>query len=182
VQILVADVRRSLTDLESLPHLFAHATSAPAIQEATARIASLVSERLDRTEWTGPRYVVLCDDYDLVSGPTGSPLSPLLDLFALGRDIGLHAVIARRVGGSARGAYEPVFSRVRELGTPGVILSGDPGEGPLLAGLKASSQPSGRGMLVHRGRRPVAVQLALTRPVPLALPSAHSIHHGGEAR
>src|SRR4051794_18259522 len=178
VQILVADVRRSLGDLQSLPHLFAHATSTPAMQDATARLASLVSERLDRTDWTGPRYVVLCDDYDLISGPAGSPLQPLLDLFALGRDIGLHVVIARRVGGSARGAYEPVFGRVRELGAPGVILSGDPGEGPLLGGLKAAPQLPGRGVLVHRGRRPVAVQLALTRPVPLALPSTHSIHPG----
>jgi hypothetical protein len=33
-------------------------------------------------------------------------------------------------------------------------------------------------MLVHRGRRPVAVQLALTRPVPLAIPSTHSTHPG----
>ena len=87
-------------------------------------------------------------------------------------------MLARRVGGSARGAYEPVFSRVRELGTPGVMLSGDPGEGPLLGGLKASPQPPGRGILVHRGRRPVAVQLALTRPVPLALPATHSTHPG----
>jgi S-DNA-T family DNA segregation ATPase FtsK/SpoIIIE len=178
LQIVVADVRRSLGDLASLPHLLAHATSAPAIQEAAGRIAAAVSDRLDRTEWTGPRYVVLCDDYDLVSGPTGSPLAPLLDLFALGRDIGLHVVLARRVGGSARGAYEPVFSRVRELGTPGVMLSGDPGEGPLLGGLKASPQPPGRGILVHRGRRPVAVQLALTRPIPLALPASHSTHPG----
>jgi DNA segregation ATPase FtsK/SpoIIIE, S-DNA-T family len=178
VQILVADVRRSLGDLASLPHLFAHATSTPAMQDATMRIASALSERLDRTDWTGPRYVVLCDDYDLVSGPAGSPLQPLLDLFALGRDVGLHVVIARRVGGSARGAYEPVFGRVRELGAPGVILSGDPGEGPLLGGLKAGPQPPGRGVFVHRGRRPVAVQLALTRPVPLALPSTHSSHPG----
>ena len=124
---------------------------------------------------------VLCDDYDLVSGPTGSPLVPLVDLFALGRDIGLHVVIARRVGGSARGAYEPVFSRVRELRAPGVILSGDPGEGPLLGGLKAHTQPPDRGTLVQRGRRPMAVQLALARHVPLALPSAQSTHHGGGA-
>jgi len=107
--------------------------------------------------------VLLIDDYDLLAGATGSPLGPLVDLLALGRDIGLHVVLTRRVGGSARGQYEPVFGRVRELGSPGVLLSGDPGEGQLLHGIKALHQPPGRGLLVERGGRPVAVQLALTR-------------------
>ena len=80
---------------------------------------------------------MLFDDYDLVTGPTGGPLAPLLDVLAVGGDIGLHVVLARRVGGSARGAYEAVFSRLRELGSPGVLLSGDPGEGPLIGGTKA---------------------------------------------
>ena len=78
--------------------------------------------------------MVLFDDYDLVTGPTGGPLAPLLDVLAVGGDVGLHVVLARRVGGSARGAYEAVFGRLRELGSPGVLLSGDPGEGPLLGG------------------------------------------------
>ena len=76
--------------------------------------------------------MVLFDDYDLVAGPTGGPLAPLLDVLAVGGDVGLHVVLARRVGGSAHGAYEAVFGRLRELGSPGVLLSGDPGEGPLL--------------------------------------------------
>ncbi len=65
-------------------------------------------------------------------------------------------MLARRVGGSARGAYEAVFGRLRELGSPGLLLSGDPGEGPLLAGTKAAPQPPGRGLLVRRGERPAA--------------------------
>ena len=79
--------------------------------------------------WVGPRYVVLFDDYDLVTGPTGGPLQPLLDVLAVGGDVGLNVVLARRVGGSARGAYEAVFSRLRELGSPGMLLSGDRGRG-----------------------------------------------------
>ena len=109
--------------------------------------------------WQGPRYVILFDDYDLVTGPTGGPLAPLLDVLAVGGDVGLHVVLARRVGGSARGAYEAVFGRLRELGSPGVLLSGDPGEGPLLGGTKAYPQPPGRGLFVRRGERPVLVQM-----------------------
>ena len=70
-----------------------------------------------------------------VAGPTGGPLAPLLDLLAVGaRRRPARACSARRVGGTARGAYEAVFGRLRELGSPGLLLSGDPGEGPLLSG------------------------------------------------
>ena len=96
--------------------------------------------------------MVLFDDYDLVAGPTGGPLAPLLDVLAVGGDVGLHVVLTRRVGGSARGAYEAVFGRLRELGSPGVLLSGDPGEGPLLGGAKA--QPAaGRPRAARPPRR-----------------------------
>jgi DNA segregation ATPase FtsK/SpoIIIE, S-DNA-T family len=110
---------------------------------------------------------VLFDDYDLVAGPTGGPLAPLLDVLAVGGDVGLHVVLARRVGGSARGAYEAVFGRLRELGSPGMLLSGDPGEGPLLGGTKAGPQPAGRGLFVRRGERPVLVQTAFSPPTPV---------------
>jgi hypothetical protein len=83
-------------------------------------------------------------------------------VLAVGGDVGLHVVLARRVGGSARGAYEAVFGRLRELGSPGVLLSGDPGEGPLLGGAKAQPQPAGRGLLVRRGERPVLIQTAFS--------------------
>ena len=42
----------------------------------------------------GPRYVVLVDDDDLLPASTGSPLLPLLDLLGLGRELGLHLVLA----------------------------------------------------------------------------------------
>jgi len=172
LRLVVIDVRRSLVDLADLPHLDGYAASSPAAAEAAARLAGEVSARMPdssgeledlvgRPSWEGPRHVVVCDDYDLLAGPTGSPLAPLLELLALGADVGLHVVLARRVGGSARGAYEPVFGRLRELGSPGVLLSGDPSEGLLLAGHKARSQPPGRGLLVRRGERPLTVQLAL---------------------
>ena len=174
-QLVVVDVRRSLIDLAHDPHVMAYAASPPAAQQAAERLRAIAGERMAPADasplaaptWDGPRYVVLFDDYDLVAGPTGGPLAPLLDVLAVGGDIGLHVVLARRVGGSARGAYEAVFGRLRELGSPGVLLSGDPGEGPLLGGTKAAAQPAGRGLLVRRGERPVLVQTAFSPPTPV---------------
>jgi hypothetical protein len=64
----------------------------------------------------GPRYVVLVDDDDLLPASAGSLLLPLLDLLGLGRELGLHLVLARRVAGAARAAFEPVFQRLRGSG------------------------------------------------------------------
>ena len=113
----------------------------------------------------GPRYVVLVDDYDLLPAAGGSPLLPLLDLLGLGRELGFHLVLARRVAGAARAAFEPVFQRLRELGGSGLVMSGDPGEGPLLGGRRAADLPPGRGFLVRPPRPPTLVQLAY-RPPP----------------
>jgi DNA segregation ATPase FtsK/SpoIIIE, S-DNA-T family len=113
----------------------------------------------------GPRYVVLVDDYDLLPGAGGSPLLPLLDLLGLGRELGLHLVLARRVAGAARTAFEPVFQRLRELGGSGLVMSGDPGEGPLLGGQRAAALPPGRGFLVRPPAPTALVQVAY-RPPP----------------
>jgi S-DNA-T family DNA segregation ATPase FtsK/SpoIIIE len=172
LQLVVVDVRRSLIDLAHDPHVLSYAASPPAAQQAAEQLRAICGERMAPADasplagpsWDGPRYVVLFDDYDLVTGPTGGPLAPLLDVLAVGGDVGLHVVLARRVGGSARGAYEAVFGRLRELGSPGLLLSGDPGEGPLLSGTKAASQPPGRGLLIRRGERPLLVQTAFSPP------------------
>jgi DNA segregation ATPase FtsK/SpoIIIE, S-DNA-T family len=104
-------------------------------------------------------YVVV-DDYDLIVSPSGNPVAPLLALLAQGRDVGLHLVTARRVGGASKMAYEPVTSRVREVSPAGIILSGDREEGQLLGGVRASEQPPGRGVLVTRRATPMLVQVA----------------------
>jgi len=112
----------------------------------------------------GPRYVVLADDYDLLPASTGSPLLPLLDLLGLGRELGVHLILARRVAGTARAAFEPVFQRLRELGGTGLVLHGDPAEGPLLGGQKAAHLPPGRGFLVQSRRPPTLVQVLHSPP------------------
>jgi hypothetical protein len=115
--------------------------------------------------WMGPRYVVLVDDDDLLPAATGSPLLPLLDLLGLGCELGFHLVLTRRVAGAARAAFEPVFQRLRELGGAGLVMSGDPGEGPLVGGQRAAALPPGRGFFVRPPRPTTLVQLAY-RPPP----------------
>lgn len=93
----------------------------------------------------------MVDDYDLVA---------LLPYLAQGRDLGLH-VVARRVAGASRTAFEPVTSRLREVRPNGLILSGDRDQGPLIGNVRASHQPPGRGELVTRRGSPMLVQEAL---------------------
>jgi ESX secretion system protein EccC len=118
-----------------------------------------------------PRYVVLVDDYDLLPAAGGSPLAPLLDLLGQGHELGLHVVLARGVAGAARASFEPVFQRLRELGGPGLIMSGDPAEGPLLGAHKAVELVPGRGLLVRRRQPATLVQVAYCPP-PTASPTS----------
>ncbi len=166
---LVIDYRRTLLEACRPDQLWAYGGAAPAASSAVQELAEGIVERLPpanlspdaiaaRSWWSGPDFYVVVDDYDLVASPTGNPLLPLVELLAQGRDLGLHLVLARRVGGMARSGFEPVLARLRELHSPGLILSGDPTEGPVLGLHRAAPQPPGRGLLVRRRRQPVLVQ------------------------
>jgi S-DNA-T family DNA segregation ATPase FtsK/SpoIIIE len=60
--------------------------------------------------------------------------------------------------------FDPMLQRVRELGSPGVLLSGSKEEGPLLGDVKPSPQPPGRGSLVRRRTGATLVQIAWQEP------------------
>jgi S-DNA-T family DNA segregation ATPase FtsK/SpoIIIE len=159
--VSLVDYRRQLADAARLPHVRSYCWS-PA--EASRLVAELLA-RLGAREpaplgelWRGPHDYLLVDDYDWVATPAGNPLGALADLALQGHDIGFHVVLARRVGGSVRASFEPFFQRVREMGPPGLIMSGDPYEGPVLAGQKAEPMPPGRGWLVRRGHKTLQVQ------------------------
>ena len=68
----------------------------------------------------------------------------LVDLLPQARDVGLHLIITRRAGGAGRALYEPVLQRLRELGTPGLVMSGDRDEGALVGTVRpCPSRPAG---------------------------------------
>ena len=53
---------------------------------------------------------------------------------------------------------------MRDLAMPGLLLAGNPDEGPLIGNLKPMPGPSGRGRLVTRDRGTETVQVAWTAP------------------
>jgi len=172
-QILLVDYRRTLLGVVPPEYLLGYAGAEPAAVAQVAETAQVLNKRLPpadlsieklraRSWWKGPDVYVVVDDYDLVVTPSGSPLQPFVSLLAQAKDVGLHIVAARRTGGAGRGILEPLLLRLRELGTPGLLLSGDPGEGPLLGSHRSSAQPPGRGLLVRRHERPALVQVAVS--------------------
>jgi S-DNA-T family DNA segregation ATPase FtsK/SpoIIIE len=176
VQLAVVDYRRSLLGLVPDEYLAGYAANADLVRDMCRLTVDVMTKRLPgsgitpeqlrrRSWWSGPELFVLVDDYDLVaSNPHDNPLAPLLDLLTQGRDIGLHLVVVRRSGGAGRALFDPVLARIRDLASPGILMSGSRDEGPLLGGLRAEPLPPGRGWLVSRDRGAQLVQLAHLPP------------------
>lgn len=180
VQFIIVDYRRGLLDLTKSTYLFAYACTPPMLKECIERLKSELEKRVlsganlsveelsQPARWNGPHYILFIDDYELLAAPSGNPLLPLVELIGQGRDIGFHIVLARRVGGTARSSLEPVYQRIKEMGSPGLIMDGEPQEGPLLGTQRATTLPPGRGYLIRRGHRPALVQTTGLEPRVLA--------------
>ena len=96
----------------------------------------------------GPECFVLIDDYDHRSQARRIRCRHCWSLLAQARDVGLHVIIARRSGGAARALFEPIIARLRELATPGLMLSGDREEGVLNpARVRPAAAATGAGVL-----------------------------------
>ncbi|MCP2259304.1 DNA segregation ATPase FtsK/SpoIIIE, S-DNA-T family [Streptoalloteichus tenebrarius] len=175
--ILVVDYRRGLLDAVRGDHLLGYAGSGPALEGYVTQVAQAMRERLPgpdvtpdrlraRDWWSGPELFLLVDDYELVAAQASMshPLAPLLEFLPQARDIGLHLVVARGSGGAARGMFDPVLTRIKELGSPGLVMSGSRDEGVLLGDVKTTPQPPGRGYLVSRRTGTELVQVAWTPP------------------
>jgi S-DNA-T family DNA segregation ATPase FtsK/SpoIIIE len=175
-RLVIVDHRRGLLGEVDSEHLIGYGSDLTTTTKLMAEAARGMAERLpgpditpeqlrQRSWWHGPELFILVDDCDLVATPMTNPFQPLLEYLAQGRDIGLHVVVTRRTGGASRALFEPFIARLRDVGSPGLLLSGDKDEGPLLGGLKPESLPPGRGRLVNRRDSPKLVQLAWTPPV-----------------
>ncbi|KAA9161312.1 type VII secretion protein EccCa [Amycolatopsis acidicola] len=175
-RIVLVDHRRGLLGQISEEHLLSTGTNDTHTADVIGEVTAALSKRLPgqditpeqlraRNWWRGPEIFVLVDDYDMVATHKEHPLMPLVPLAAQGSDIGLHVVLARRSGGAGRGLFEPLLSRLREVGTPGLMMSGDRDEGPLLGGMRPQVLPPGRGWLVDRRGQKDLVQLAWLPPV-----------------
>ena len=169
VSVHMLDPRRTSAELADLPGVAAYAGSAATAAQVLAAAAAHLRDAADPAS---RRHVVVVDDAELLAGGdlllpgTPSPLEGLATLVGSATDHGLHVVLARRVGGLARAAYDPLLARLREHADAVLVLSGDRSEGPVARGVSATPMPAGRGRLLRaHGGEPDGelVQCALPR-------------------
>jgi DNA segregation ATPase FtsK/SpoIIIE, S-DNA-T family len=175
-RIIMVDYRRTMLGVVESDYLIGYGMSPDVLAPMITDVQNALRKRLpgagitqqqlrDRSWWSGPELYILVDDYDLVAPQGGpNPLAPLLEFLPQAKDVGLHLIIARRCGGAGRALFEPVIARLRELGTPGIVMSGSAEEGPLLGSVKPSQMPPGRGTLVTRKAGPQLTQIAWLDP------------------
>ncbi|MFG1698269.1 type VII secretion protein EccCa [Nonomuraea sp. NPDC049309] len=158
--LIVIDYRRSLLDSAATPHRIGYAASSAAasslIDDAREALlsrlppADLTPQQLrDRSWWQGSDLYIVVDDYDLVA-TSANPLGPLVDLLPQARDIGLHLVLSRQMGGASRAMFDPVIQRLKDMATPALLMSGSKDEGYLFGNVRPQPLPPGRGFLVDR--------------------------------
>jgi S-DNA-T family DNA segregation ATPase FtsK/SpoIIIE len=161
-----------LLDSVAGDQLIGYAASADAAQAVCRDVAAALRKRLpgpdvtpdqlrSRSWWKGPELYVFVDDYELVASSTGNPLAQLADLTSQAGDIGLHLVLSRGFGGVGRAMYDPVIQRIRDMGCPALVMSGNKDEGALWGGVRGEPLPAGRGRLVSRRLGTRLVQTAL---------------------
>ncbi len=173
-RLIIADYRRGLLGHITTDHLLGHAFNEEQLTAMVADAVHSIRQRLpgpditpeqlrNRNWWKGPDLFIIIDDYDLIAGSSQNPLTALVELLPHARDVGLHIVLARRSGGASRAMFDPLLARMRELGSPGFVLSADPDEGSLF-GVRTTLRPPGRGQLVTRRGGVVLLQVAAAEP------------------
>jgi S-DNA-T family DNA segregation ATPase FtsK/SpoIIIE len=172
----IIDTRKMLIDFAESKHLIAYAYNSTTLTSCIGNTKATLQKRLTTDKdtplttlaaskrWTGRHFFMFVDDYDSLGNGSSGPLVPLVEHLAVGSDIGFHLVVARRVSGMGRAAYEPVIQRLREMSTPALIMSGDPQEGKIMHAQTAALMLPGRGFLTRRNQPSTLVQTVYTEP------------------
>jgi S-DNA-T family DNA segregation ATPase FtsK/SpoIIIE len=160
-RVWLIDPRRSLTSLGGRSHR--HASSpeevARLVQELVDTCREGPSAALNPTNIPGEaglshevKHLLVIDDLELAEGRDGGmTLAALNELLPFAAVRALTVVVARRVSGSGRAAYNAFYGRFLEFCDSGIVLSGDPAEGPVFGGLRPARRPAGRGELLIHG-------------------------------
>ncbi|MFI0351759.1 type VII secretion protein EccCa [Actinomadura sp. 9N407] len=170
-RLIFIDYRRSLLDTATTEHRVGYAASASAAMELVTDLVEALNERLppadltpdqlrDRSWWKGSDVFFFVDDYDLVA-TSNNPLLPLRDLLPQARDIGVHLVLSRAMGGAGRSLYDPVLQQLKDMASPALIMSGSREEGPLFHEIRPMPLPAGRGTLGDRRAGARLIQTAV---------------------
>ncbi|HEX6446559.1 MAG TPA: type VII secretion protein EccCa [Streptosporangiales bacterium] len=171
IGFVLVDYRRSLLDVVPKEFQVAYCTAGPTTEQVSRELAASLGKRLpppdltaeqlrDRSWWKGLEVFMVVDDYDLVATSSMNPLLALADFLPQARDIGFHMLVSRRSGGAGRAIYDQMLQRLTDLGTPGLLLSGDRNEGPLVCGVRPQKLPVGRALWARRTHAPIQVQIA----------------------
>lgn len=164
VRFLVVDFHRRLLGVLPSAEYGVYATTDEELQQQVAVLAEALPARfppsdinparLNRRDWwTGPDIFVIVDNAHELAGQMGRPdaLYPLLKFLPRGRDVGLHVVASYRTGGVSKFIYgSGLLGELKNLNSPGIVMSGSKDEGPLIDTVRATAQPPGRGTLVTR--------------------------------
>ncbi|AZA09949.1 type VII secretion protein EccCb [Corynebacterium pseudopelargi] len=125
--------------------------------------AELSAEQLRaRNWWEGPELFVCIDDADLCDPAS---LAPLLEVLPHARDIGLHVVCIRKMGGAMRALFQPLLAELKDQHPLVLLLSGERDDGPLF-GVRPSAQIPGRAVWVERGSQQGMLQVATPKETP----------------
>ncbi|MGW4734919.1 type VII secretion protein EccCa [Streptomyces shenzhenensis] len=196
LRFMIVDYRHSLLGVVADEYIGARGGNSDLVAGQVGALAETLRSRMppaditptqlaERGWWEGPELYVVVDDYDLAAGSMGrGPLAPLAEFIQQADELGFHLVLARRVGGAARALLsDPLLSRLKEIGSGGLLLSGDHREGVLINEQRAYRRQPGRGTLVRRGHEPTLVQVAMDeRDVPAEDSAAPSGTGAGELR
>ncbi|TDE59951.1 type VII secretion protein EccCa [Nonomuraea mesophila] len=172
--LIVIDYRRSLLDTAVSENRIGYAASASAAKELIDDARNALLKRLPpanltpeqlraRDWWKGSDLYIVVDDYELVA-TSSNPLAPLAELLPQARDIGLHLILSRAMGGLGRAMFDPIIQRIKDLAGPAVVLSGSKDEGFLFGNVRAQPQPPGRGFYVDRRLGARLTQTAIWPP------------------
>lgn len=142
-------------------HLIGYLTSERDLIEGLGGFAARMRERRapdgvtsqqlkERSWWSGPEIFVVVDDYHMVvQRGQGNPLDPLKDLIVDGRDTGLHLIAARNIAQADSAMYDNILGQMKNLNSSGLIMDGSRLDGMLVGDVKATKQPTGRGIFVE---------------------------------
>ncbi|EME60538.1 type VII secretion protein EccC [Amycolatopsis decaplanina] len=173
--IILVDYRRTMLGFIGGDQLLGYAVSAAQLESMVKDVHGSMTRRLPgpdvtqeqlktRSWWTGPELFIIVDDYDLVATQTSNPLKPLAEFLAQAKDVGLHIVVVRRSGGASRAMFDPILGKLREIAAPGMVMNGSRDEGNLVANVKPSQMPPGRGNLVTRKHGKQLMQVSWIQP------------------
>ncbi|MEV0540279.1 type VII secretion protein EccCa [Nocardia salmonicida] len=170
-RVILIDYRRTMLGVLDGDQLAGYSTSSQTCGPMISEVAGYLSKRIpgaditqqqlrERSWWSGPEIYVVVDDYDMVVTGSTNPFAPLLEYLPQARDIGLHLVVARRIGGASRALYDPILGAMKNMSVQALIMSGSRDEGKLIGEVRPSKMPPGRGTLISRSQGIEMVHIA----------------------